>query len=315
MSQPTLEAFTGTGSGRRISFEEVDQQYRLKIRSFITLCMPHIFKGLEAELALNDMRDSGIVPIMFYLVFETTPHHLAFKGEIETRHNVRLCRDVQPNPRDPAGGNVERMLLDMNIDIMAQTAPYDPHALGSATPHEGLTRAGHMRGVHVLTKPTAPAGERGVTDVPPQLAPLKVHPWDEPFPAVEGMRGVPEGFRQHDSGPWGIQHTVWGINNTDINQHVNVHEYIINIENHFARMLHGARMDVPRHRVERMEILFRKPSFMGDTCAIQGDLFTKGDETLLLGGFHALGPDGAVDPKPTVFARLQGRLADDLPVH
>ncbi len=312
MAQSLLDAYTGTASDRRIHFDDVDQQYRLKIRAFINLCMPAILRDLERDMALNEMRSSGVVPIMFALSFETYANHLGFKGRIETEHTVRLCRDVQAKPKDGSQPPVERLLVDMNIDIAAQTARYDPHALGGAELSSDTVPAGRMRAVHVLTKPTAPAGQRGVTQVPTALSGLVVHSWDEPYPSVEGLQAVPTGYEPHDSGEWREQRTVWGLSNTDINQHVNVVEYITNIENHFARMLHGARLAVVEHRVERTDILFRKPSFMGDVVVMRGDLYTNGEQTLLLAGFYSVDNDGEVNSRPNVFARISGRMLDDL---
>jgi hypothetical protein len=307
-----MNAYTGGGNNRHITFEDIDQQYRLKIRGFIGLCMPAIFKGLEQDLDLDGLRADGTVPIMYYLTFEASPNHLAFKGRIDTEHAVRLCHSVQPNPKDASGPPIERMLVDMHIDIRAQSASYDPHALGGGAINEETVPAGRMRGVHVLTRPTAPAGQRGVSEVPRQLRDLKVHPWTEPYPSAEGLQEVPDGFQAVDAGPWREQRSVWGLNNTDINQHVNVHEYIINIENHLARVLHGADLSVPEHRVERTDILFRKPAFMGDVHEMRGDLYTRGEQTLFLGGFYAIDADGRAEARPSVFARMTGTLSNDV---
>jgi hypothetical protein len=201
----------------------------------------------------------------------------------------------------------------MEVDIRAQTASYNPHALGNSELGGESVPAGRMRVVNVLTRPTAPAGQRGVTQVPAELRKLQVHPWNEAFPSAKGLQTVPPGYLHRDCGHWCEQRTIWGLSNTDINQHVNVHEYIINIENHFARMLHGAGMAVPMHRVEGMDIIFRKPSFMGDVSVMRGDLYINGDQTLLLAGFYGVDADGQVDPQAAVFARIAGRLLEKLP--
>ena len=308
MSATVLNAYTGVGRGRRITFEDVDQHYRLKVRAFIGLCMPPIFKGLEKDMALDAMRASGVVPIMFFLSFDTSPHHLAFKGRVQTEHAVRLYRDTQPAARDNTRPPVERLLLEMQIDIRAPTASYDPHALGRSELSGKTASAGRLRVINVLTKPTAPAGQRAVAQVPAELHKLKVHTWNEALPSVEGLQSVPAGYQRRECGNWSTQRTVWGLSNTDINQHVNVHEYIINIENHFARMLHGAAMAVPSHRVEGMDIIFRKPSFMGDVSEMRGNLYVNDEQTLLLAGFYNVGADGQADPRPAVFARIAGRI-------
>ena len=77
-------------------------------------------------------------------------------------------------------------------------------------------------------------------------------------------------------------------------------------------MLHGGGLSVADHRVERTEILFRKPAFMGDVHEIRGDLYTNGERTLFLGGFYAVDADGRADTRPSVFARMTGTSRNDV---
>lgn len=307
MTEAPLPSLEGRGEAR-LSFEDIDQHYQLKIAALIELCMPSIFKGLERRFDLAGMRAEGIVPIMFFLQFETYPQALIFASPVETAYHVRLRRSVMPGPPGASAGKVERLLLDMEAEVRAREGDGDPAALGGGPRDGRMVPAGRMRGVHVITRPVAPPGERQVVDVPPALQGLQEHPWEEPYPSVEGLQDVPAGYNAHETGAWHEQRTVWGLHNTDINQHVNVHEYILGVENHCSRLLFAANLPVARHRVSRMSILFRRPFFAGDPCGVRGELYTDDHRTLLLGGVHRAEPEGGLDPRPSVFARVEGAI-------
>jgi hypothetical protein len=303
-AKPYLE---GSGEGR-LSFEDIDQQYQLKIRSFVDLCMPPVFSSLERQVDLKTLRDEGIIPIMFFLQFESDPQPLTFFGRVGTAFQVHLRRSVVSGPEGASAGRVERLLFDMHIEVSGQEGSGDPKALGGGPRSGRLVPAGRMRGVHVLTRPVAPPGERQVVAVPEQLRGLQEHPWEGPYPSIELLQELPSGFHERETGPWQEFRSVWALHNTDINQHVNVKEYIAGLENHFARMLFGANLPVARHRIARSSLLFRKPFFMGDPFAIRGRLYVDDHHTLLLGGIHSLEPEGGLHPRPSVFARMEGEI-------
>jgi len=167
-----------------------------------------------------------------------------------------------------------------------------------------------MRALHVITRPVAPPGERQVLAVPEALRGLREHPWEGPYPSLELLQTVPPGYQERASGPWQELRSVWALHNTDVNQHVNVHEYLMSMENHFARMLFGANLPLARHRIARTDILFRKPFFLGDAHAIRARLFSDGRHTLLLGGLHRVEPEGGLEPRPSVCARMEGELEE-----
>ncbi len=303
-----MDQFEGSGKDR-ISFEEIDQRYHLKMRAFVKLCMTPVFADLERRFRISAMRDRGIVPIMFHLAFENTDIPIVFLSVARMTHQVRLCRSITPRPEGPP---VERLLLDMRIQIHARRGSGDPASLGAEERETPEVEVAQMRGLQVLTRPVAPPGERQVTEVPEELAPLREHPFEEPFPVPEHLAGIPPGFVAAPPGPFPLYDTVWGLPNTDVNQHVNVHEYIFGMENHFARRLHGAGLPLAKHRIAKAQLLFRKPFFPGDTVRIQGPLLVQGSHTLLIGGFHRLGGgsqgDGAPEAVPAVAVRMEGVL-------
>jgi hypothetical protein len=309
MTQAPLPFVSGSGT-RRLAFEDLDQRGNLQIRALIGLCMPPVFADLEQRFDLLGLRKQGTSPIMFFLQFETLAQPLPFLGRMTLDYRVHLRRSVLAGPPGSAAGRVERLLLDMEIDVRGPQGSGDPAQLGAGALSERLVPAGRMRGVHVITRPVAAPGERQVRDVPAELRGLQEQPWEGPYPSTELLEALPAGFRERAAGPWQELRSVWALHNTDVNQHVNVHEYIMSMENHFARMLFGASLPLARHRIARMEILFRKPFFMGDAHGLRGRLFTSGRRTLLLGGLHRVEPEGGLEPRPAVFARMEGELEE-----
>jgi hypothetical protein len=291
-----------------LSFEHIDQGFQLKIRALVGLCMAPVMIDLHKRFDLQGLRAKGTIPIMFSLQFETEPQPLVFGGRVETRYRAWLRRSVQPGPPGASAGKVERLLLDMDVDVSAEEAPGDRMALGAAPGTGRTVHAGRMRGLHVLTRPVAPPGERQVATVPEELRGMQEHPFSEPYPSAELLQAVPSGFAERETGPWQELRSVFALHNTDVNQHVNVIEYITGLENHFARMLYGANVPVARHRIARMAVLFRKPFFSGDAHALRGRLFLDGARTLMLGGVHRVEPEGGLDPRPSVATRMEGVL-------
>lgn len=315
-----MDAITGEDQGR-LTFEEIDQHYHLKTRSFIRLCMSPVFKNLDRNVDLESLREAGIIPVMFHLQFEAYPVPLAFNAKVRTNHTVRLCRARAPGRDGRPGAGGDRLLLDMDIAVSAEGGLGDSQALGGGGGTGEMVAAGRMRGVHVMTRPVAAPGERQLTGTPEPLRVLREHPWEEPYPTPELLLTPPEGYEEQDAGEWARQRSVWGLHNTDINQHVNVHEYTTEMEDHCNRMLFGAGLPVERHRIGKLSILFRKPFFKGDPHAMQGRLFTeaavaaegaKDGRTMMLGGIHRFDPEGGIDPRPSVAARIEGEFYDDI---
>lgn len=304
-----LEEISGTDQ-RPLGFEDLDQHFRFKVRAFISRCMPPVFKDLEVNHGLREMRKSGVAPIMFYLEFSVGDQPLAFGSMASTDYKVRLQRHVSQTKESEGGkgGGVTRMLLDMNIDVTAPKGSGDPMNIERVAATGEQAHGGHMRGLHVLTRPVAPPGQRQVLEPPAQLADLRVHSFHEVYPDVEEMSRIPQGFQAQSAGGWQASRGVFGLHNTDINQHVNVHESIFGLEDHLAQALHGAGLPAGEHRVVRAAYLFRKPFFMGQPYGLQGNLWRDGERTLFTGGVHGLEANGEMAEKPSVFTRMEGTL-------
>jgi hypothetical protein len=294
------------GSGRFLpSFEEIDQRYHLKMRAFVRLVLPPIFFDLEKRFALSSLRQRGIWPIMFNLTFENSDVPLILNKPARVDHRVRLRKSVTPQPQ---GAPLERLLLEMEAQIFAARGSGDPARHGAEDVGHPEVPVGRLSGYQVFTRPVAPPGQRQVTDAPEELAELKVHPFDKPFPVPEHLAQVPPGFAPAPEGPFPHLDTVWGLPNTDVNQHVNVQEYVMGMENHVARRLHGAGLPQARHRIARTETVFRKPFFAGEGVRIQGPLLVSGARTLVIGGYHRLDAKGVPEARPSAAVRMEGIL-------
>lgn len=308
MTEQPMPSLTGTGQDR-LTFEDIDQQYRLKIRSFIRLSMSSVFGALEKEVDMGRMRALGVIPVMFFLQFRAEPPPLALLSRVETRFEVFLRRAPPPGAVGEGDAGPGRLLLDMRVDILGQAGSGDPAALGGGKRSREMVKAGWMRGVHVITRPLAPPGERFPPDTPEPLRGLAVAPLEEPYPTVEGLDVPPGGFQRAHPGQWREQRSVWGMQNTDVNQHVNVQEYLQGLEDHFTRLVFGAGRSVGDHRIVRTDILFRKPFFRGQPLCLRGDLYLDGDRSVMLGGIHPVDPEGGIVERPSVFTRMEGEFS------
>lgn len=302
-----LDALTGSGEVTP-GFPDLDQRFRLKVRSYVEICMAPAFRALAQSLDLFQMRQEGIYPIMFYLVFEPAPTPLWHGRPLQSAYEGRMYRYRPPaEGASPGAPRAERLLLDWRF---ALSGPRSEARAEDMSPGEGeaeIAHVGNGRIVQVLTRPLAPPGERDVRELPEKYRLLRERPWEGPYPTWQLMAHVPEGF----SGPAGQvppHESVWGVPNTDINQHVNLNEYIADVENHQQRLLSAAGIAPADHAVTRAEIIFHKPFFAGEAYRVEGDLRRRDGETLFLGGIYQAGAPSAPEGRPGVFMRLEGRL-------
>lgn len=282
-----LDALTGAGQSPA-HFDLLDMTYRMRFRAFVGVCMPPIFTSLNAHLKMMELRRKGIAPIMFHLDFRTGATPIAFGRGITNEHNLKLYRSITDADNQPAATGTERLMFVSQSIIRAKARSHGPEALGYDDGSGEIIEAGTAEIMHVITKPVSAPGERQVTTVPEELRVLKEHRWEKPIPSVEAMSVPPAGYTPVDVGEWRERIDVWGMPNTDINQHVNVQEYLMGAENQFTRLLHGARLPVTKHRISRARLLFRKPFFPGQPYAVRAQLYRRGNDTQMQAGFHVL---------------------------
>jgi hypothetical protein len=293
------------GSEERVpDFRDIDQRFRLKLRAYVDTSMSGVFRRLAKEIPLGDMRRNGVYPIMYYMQFRPEPVPLAFGRPLRTDFEARLRR-YRPSPEhaSPGAPSSDRLLLDVTFDLMGLRGSGKPEEMGGAH-GEPDAKAGWGRIVQVITRPFAPPGERQVTEMPAEYRRFREHAWESDYPAWELLARVPHYFSQPPDEIPSVE-SMWGLANTDINQHVNITEYISALENHQTRLLAAAGYDPLRQRIAVMEILFRAPFFAGETYRIWGQQRRRGDAMLFQGGIYKGDSTPALDAKPGVFARIE----------
>lgn len=307
-AKPPLDALTGAGQ-TPAHFDLLDMTYRIRMRAFVGICMPPIFTSLNAHLKMMELRRKGIAPIMFHLDFRSGATPIAFGRGLTNEHSLRLYRSVTDAHNQPAANGTERLMFVSRSVIRAKARSHGPEALGYDDGSGAIVEAGTAEIMHVITKPVSAPGERQVTSVPEELRVLAEHRWDKPIPSVEAMSVAPAGYTPVDAGAWGERIDAWGMPNTDINQHVNVQEYVMGAENQFTRVLHGAQLPVTKHRIARARLLFRKPFFPGQGYALRARLYRRGGETQMQAGFYAL-ENGEPAARASAFVVFDGAIED-----
>lgn len=308
MRQPDspLDFITG-GSDSPSHFDHLDMRYRLRIRAYVGICMPPIFMSLNKHIRMMDLRKRGVASIMFYLDFTNGNVPVAFGRRITTEHTLGLYRSITDADNQPAREGTQRLMLVSNSRIMARERTHGHEMLGYDDGSGALVEAGTAEILHVLTRPVSAPGERQVAEVPQELGGLREHSWEKPLPSVDNLGEPPPGFELMDPGPWRERTDVWGLPNTDINQHVNVQEYITGAENQFSRVLHGAGLAVAKHHISRARLVFRKPFFPGQEYIVRSQLYRHDNLTQMQAGFHLL-ERGQPAERPSAFVVFDGGI-------
>lgn len=285
----------------------VDMSQRLRMRSFLSLCIVPLLERLEMEFALSRMRDRGISRVIYFADFRQHDLPLVAGGAIRTEHTLKM-HHVQEEDDGATPSNraaVKRLLWHSVNRIHAQVQPQEVSGeLPSGSASTGSLRpVGESHAIHILTRPTAPPGERAVVDVPEELQWLLVHPWCSPLPTANDLIDGPEGCQAASRAYEHSENALWGLPNTDIKQHVNVLEYIMSMENQVTQHLHGAGFDVRVYGIRRLQMLFRKPFFAGDAFSLKTRLYLGSDCHYVTGAFYRLRPGRTWETSPAVVAR------------
>lgn len=300
-----LDALTGSAHVPS-HFDHLDMHYRLRMRAFVGLCMPSVFASLEAHLKMMSLRKRGYAAIMYYLDFTSGTTPLAFGRGVTNEHTLRLYRSSGDGAN---GGGIGRLFFCTRNVLKARARSHGPEALGFDDGSGELIEAGTAEILHVITRPLAPPGERQVAAVPEELRRLHEHRWQRPWPSPETLGVAPEGYARVDAGAAHERTDVWGLPNTDINQHVNVQEYVMGAENQFTRLLHVAGLPVARHHIARAQLVFRKPFFPGESYRVRAELWRRDERTRMHAGFYPDADGGG--ERPSAFVVFEGVIEDE----
>jgi hypothetical protein len=274
-----------------LRYEDIAQDGRLVVEA-----LPQTFGVLWRNLA--DKRPatfgSGVVAMLSRMVIEggDGPIAVGARAEADGFHHLAHARGKD--------GKTERLILAMWGRVVAPLGrTYGPRPADTGTP----LVAGRVFGEHVFTRPFAPREQRkvlaleidGRQDVVPEA------PWD--FQPPESALALPAGAVALDEAPVvDDRSTLFGLDHTDWNQHVNslVYPRLV-IEAAIRRFAALGRSSPPR-LARAIEIAFRKPCFAGESARIAARAFAIGEH---LGITAAVIVDGdAPGARPRCAARV-----------
>ncbi len=273
-----------------LRYEDIAQDGRLKLESLPHFMGVACWRGLVADLPGSAvLREHGIVPILSRLVIQ------GGDGPFSVRHAVTAKGTYQLAETRNAAGDVDRMLLNLYAEMRAPAG----RTHGPPPPNAGASLcAGRVFAEHVFTKPFAPPAERKLVALPPGVhaGDFEAYAWRLP----EDMARVPAGATALDGGrtpePTSL---TFGVAHTDSNQHVNSLVYPRIFEE--AVLARLARMGRSTNVLLRgVELMYRKPCFVGDEVCWHMQLLTEGKELRVLG---ALLPASDPTGKPYCFVR------------
>ena len=241
-----------------LRFEDVTQDGRLVLEALPTALGPTLWRGLlDRDPGLPACFVHGGFPIISRLVLEGTAGPFSANGRVEAEGSYRLAR-----------ADDGRFMLDTWADLYAPLG----RTHGAASPDAPRTLAGRVLGEHVFTRPFGPPGQRRVTALDFEGAPV-VTETRAAAPSFESIASVPDAATplddcaRADSTP-----IVFGLVHTDGNMHVNSLAYLRVFEEaalrRFVELGRGALL-----LARRMDIAYRKPCFAGQTMRVMQQAF------------------------------------------
>ena len=287
---------------------DLDQTGNFKVRQFVGLALAPVFADMAPTLGYAEMGKRGIAPGQYFQDFQSVHRPTGYGKDIERRIRIGLRRSTAEERRDPAGAprRVERLIVETRTELIACQALGPPESIGFEPPLGDAVTAATGRVLHVLTRPAAPAGERQVKDAPEELAFLAEQPLDGPYPTIELLSALGDGFAEADTGGFTAPPGIWGIANTDAFHHVGAREYLYGMESRVIALMAAAGLPVERYYTHRARTIFRKPGFAGERFDLKCRFYRQGDETVAIGAYHKVADDDAVEEKPAVFTRFEG---------
>jgi hypothetical protein len=236
---------------------------------------------------------AGVVPILSRVVVEGGEGPVSVNGSVEAEGFYHLAHTLGPD------GAVDRLVLAMWAQILApigRTHPPPP-------PDAGRTVvAGRVFIEHVFTRPFAGPAERRVRALDLGDGRLFVPEPRYDLRDPEQILTLPDGAAPLDAEPvLDDASTVFGLDHTDSNQHVNSLVYPRLFLEAALRRLDALGRGGPR-LARTSEIAFRKPCFAGDRARVATRAFTWDDRPGVTAVLAAQGdPAGA---RPRCVARI-----------
>ena len=274
-----------------LRYEDVSQDGRLVIEA-----LPHALGAVWRRLAQTRTVHfgEGVVPILSRVVVEGGGGPVSVNAIAEAEGFYHVAHTVGPD------GAVERLILAMWATVLAplgRTHPPVPADAGRPL------IAGRVFAEHVFTRPFAPPAARKVRALDLGDGAPFVPEARYVFRDPEAAAALPEGAVALDAEPvLDDAPTVFGLDHTDSNQHVNSLVYPRLFIEAALRRAHALGRATPPGLARGMEIAFRKPCFAGEQGRIAARAFVLDGRLGVAGGLSASGD--AVGARPRCAARL-----------
>jgi hypothetical protein len=246
-------------------YEDIAQDGRMMMTALPPAIGWTVWRQLLADHpSARSMQRQGLVAILSRLTVDGTDEPIHLGQRLEATGGYQLARHE-------VDGNVEKLFLNMWVEVRG--------ARGRMVPPEGpgeYTVAGRVFAEHTFTRIFAARGDRKVTrldleGIPP--VPDATYDFPPPQSAME-LPFVAEALEDDYTPDDAV--TVFGLDHTDSNQHVNSLVYPrLFAEAAFRRF--AARGKARRALVRSLDIAYRKPSFAGDGVRVHLRTFTIGD--------------------------------------
>jgi hypothetical protein len=240
-------------------------------------------------------RATGLVSLLTRLTVTSFDAPVRVNRPFAVTGGFQLAHD-----RD-ASGAVSKLF--MNVWTAMRGRPHLPRAAWDAARASGQSAqrvlAGQAFAEHTYTRPFGPPDQRKVTSLAgvegfPEVPEARYH---QPAPASAAE--APEGARWIDELAPDPVETLFTLDQTDANQHVNsliyVRVFLAAVQRRLASGGHPARL-----RSKEFDIAYRKPSFVGERIRAHIRMFAHGDH---LGGAGILAADGE-EARPRCYVRV-----------
>src|SRR5262245_66370760 len=143
-----------TQSERTVDIGDLDSRRNLKFRSMLGLALAPVFRELLPRLRYVEMGRRGITPGQYLQDFTIYPSPNGFGDRFQGAYSVRVCRSISEEAR----GTVERMIVETRAVITGSPALAHSDSLGFEPSLGSPLRAGEVRILHILSRPTTYTG-------------------------------------------------------------------------------------------------------------------------------------------------------------
>lgn len=278
---PPDQAATSEASLR---YEDCAQDGRM-----IPLALPPTMGGLWRSVitrhpgARNSVA-SGVIPILTRMTMTSFDQPIRIDRPIETRSGFLLAHDLE-------GEAVSRLFMNVWTDVHGIAGRIGPRQVEGA-----LSRAGTLFAEHTFTRLFAPPDQRKVTQLEVEGYPV-LPPTRYASPPPKTAQDAPDGATWLDELAPDTVDTVFTLDQTDANQHVNSLVYIRTFLDAAQRRIAATGRSM-KLRSKAVDIAYRKPCFAGDRVTAQLRLFSLGDS------IGAAGVMVGDDAKPRCYVRV-----------